>query len=143
MSVIAAAPSLAIPLLKQCAWCNAIKVGHAYHQCRAIGHINTASHGICPECAAKVAAGRGYPHHAIIAILAIIGSYLHGPDNARDAVNFGFAAIAAYALWTMIRDLIPRLLTVIDQNSHALTESASALRQVISAQSEAATRLGG
>ena len=57
-------------------------------------------------------------------------------------VNFGFAAIAAYALWTMIRDLIPRLLTVIDQNSHALTESASALRQVISAQSEAATRLG-
>lgn len=57
-------------------------------------------------------------------------------------VNFGFAAIAAYALWTMIRDLIPRLLTVIGQNSQALTESAAALRQVVQAQNDAATRLG-
>lgn len=57
-------------------------------------------------------------------------------------VNFGFAGIAAYALWTMVSALIPRLLEVIDQNSKALTEAASALRQVVSSQNEAARRLG-
>jgi hypothetical protein len=51
--------------------------------------------------------------------------------------QFGFAAIAAYVLWSFIRELIPQLLTVnsklvaiVEQNSTALAETSAALREV-------------
>ena len=52
---------------------------------------------------------------------------------AQDLTNiaqFGFAALAAAALWQFIRTLVPNLLTIIKQNSEAMTRSADALNTV-------------
>jgi hypothetical protein len=59
VSVVAAEPST---LITQCAWCWAVRVDGVYLRCPAIGHIRMASHGICPECRAKVDAGEDTPN---------------------------------------------------------------------------------
>ena len=56
--------------------------------------------------------------------------------------QFGFAALAAGALWLFIQGLVPKLLTIIDQNSQALTRTAEALQKVVEGQQDQATRLG-
>ena len=56
--------------------------------------------------------------------------------------QFGFAGLAAAALWTFIKDLVPRLLTIIEQNSQALSRTADALHQVVGGQQEQSMRLG-
>ena len=63
--------------------------------------------------------------------------------------QFGFAAVAAAAMWTFVKNLIPKLIDVntqliaiVEQNSRALTETAAALREVVAGQRDQATRLG-
>jgi hypothetical protein len=56
--------------------------------------------------------------------------------------QFGFAALAAGALWLFIQRLVPQLLTIIEQNSQALTKTAEALAQVVAGQKDMQMRLG-
>jgi len=56
--------------------------------------------------------------------------------------QFGFAAIAFYLVWMAYREINPKLIEVIRQNSQALTETAAALREVANSQKETHTRLG-
>lgn len=56
--------------------------------------------------------------------------------------QFGFAAVMAYLLWCSYRDLIPRLMTIIGQNSQALANVASLMHQVVNGQRDAAGRIG-
>ena len=63
--------------------------------------------------------------------------------------NFGFAAVAAYALWTLVNKLIPeinvlnsRLVDIVQRNTEAYSEMASALRQSIVSQADTTQRIG-
>lgn len=51
------------------------------------------------------------------------------PADVIGFAQFGFAAAMAYAVWTGYRELIPRLLAVIEQNSAALQRVATVLEQ--------------
>lgn len=56
--------------------------------------------------------------------------------------NMGFAAVAFFLIWPAYRDVNKKLLDVIDQNSKALTESASAMKEVAKGQENMQVRMG-
>lgn len=68
--------------------------------------------------------------------------------DVLDVAQFGFAAIAAAALWLFIKELIPRLLDIIKQNSEAMERVANVVETVsqqqqrnVSVMSDVASRL--
>ncbi|MGE5619541.1 MAG: hypothetical protein ACM3US_09825 [Sphingomonadaceae bacterium] len=56
--------------------------------------------------------------------------------------QFGFAAVAFYLVWLAYKDINPRLLEVIQQNSQALAEFAATMKEVVSSQKDLSVRMG-
>jgi hypothetical protein len=52
-------------------------------------------------------------------------------DNIADIAQLGFAAVMAVMLLATIRELLPRLLTIIEQNAAAMQRMAAALERVV------------
>lgn len=56
--------------------------------------------------------------------------------------QFGFAAVAFYLVWLAYKDINPKLLEVIRQNSQALAEFAATMKEVVSSQKDLSVRMG-